>query len=120
MGDGIQLEQVFLNLIMNAIEAMAGVTTDRRTLQIRSEAGESDGKPAVSVIIRDTGVGLSPTDAGRLFEAFHTTKPDGMGMGLWISRSIVEGHGGRLTAQSNDGAGATFQVVLPAEGDTPK
>jgi PAS domain S-box-containing protein len=119
MGDSIQLQQVLLNLIMNAIEAMACIANRRKTLRIRSEPGDLDGKPAVLVKVSDTGVGFNPTDAGRLFEAFHTTKPDGMGMGLWISRSIIEGHGGRLTAQSNDGPGATFQVLLPDEtGDS--
>ena len=115
MGDSIQLQQVLLNLIMNAIEAMACIANRRKTLRIHSEPGDLDGKPAVSVNVSDTGVGLGPMDTGRLFEAFHTTKPEGMGMGLWISRSIIEGHGGRLTAQTNDGPGATFQVLLPAE-----
>ncbi|MGA3268620.1 MAG: PAS domain-containing protein [Verrucomicrobiota bacterium] len=119
MGDSIQLQQVLLNLIRNANEAMAGIANRRKTLRIRSELGDLDGRPAVSVKVSDTGVGFSPTDAGRLFEAFHTTKPEGMGMGLWISRAIIERHGGRLTAQSNDGPGATFQVLLPAEaGDS--
>ena len=115
IGDGIQLQQVFLNLIMNAIEAMAGMRDRRKLLLIQSKLGDLDGKPAVSVEVTDTGIGFCPAAAGRLFEAFHTTKPEGMGMGLWISRSIIEAHGGRLTAQSNDGPGATFQVLLPAE-----
>jgi C4-dicarboxylate-specific signal transduction histidine kinase len=115
VGDSIQLQQVLLNLIMNAIEAMASITNRRKTLRIQSEPGDLDGKPAVTVKVSDTGIGLSTADTGRLFEAFHTTKAEGMGMGLWISRSIIEGHGGRLTAQSNDGPGATFQVLLPAE-----
>jgi PAS domain S-box-containing protein len=119
VGDNIELQQVLLNLIMNANEAMACIANHRNTLRIRSEPGDLDGKPAVSVKVSDTGVGLGPMDAGRLFEAFYTTKPEGMGMGLWISRSIIEAHGGRLTAQSNDGPGATFQVLLPAEtGDS--
>ena len=119
MGDSIQLQQVLLNLIMNAIEAMSGITNRRKILRIQSELGELDGKPAVSVKVGDTGVGFSTADTGRLFEAFHTTKPEGLGMGLWISRSIIEGHGGRLSAQSNDGPGAIFRILLPSEtGDS--
>src|SRR6266853_2955122 len=97
-GDNIQLQQVLLNLINNAIEAMAGIANGQRTLRIQSRLGELDGKRAVAVEVSDTGVGFSGTDRSRLFEAFHTTKPQGMGMGLWISRSIVEAHGGRLSA----------------------
>ncbi len=115
VGDNIQLQQVLLNLIMNAVEAMASNANRRKILRICSESDDLDGKPAVSVKVSDTGIGLSGADASRLFEAFHTTKPEGMGMGLWISRSIIESHRGRLTAQSNDGPGATFQVLLPAE-----
>jgi len=115
MGDSIQLQQVLLNLLINAVEAMAGIVNRQRTLRIRSERGDLDGRPAVSVKVSDAGSGLSPTAARRLFEPFHTTKPEGMGMGLWISRSIIEAHGGRLTALSNDGPGATFQVLLPAQ-----
>ena len=119
MGDGIQLQQVLLNLIMNAIEAMTGITNRRKILRVQSEPGDLAGKPAVSVKVGDTGVGFGTTDTGRLFEAFHTTKPEGLGMGLWISRSIIEGHGGRLTAQANDGPGATSQILLPSEtGDS--
>ena len=120
LGDSIQLQQVLLNLIINAIEAMAGITYRERTLRIRSEVGDLDGKTAVSVKVTDTGLGFSPTAVGRLFEAFHTTKPEGMGMGLWISRSIIEAHGGRLTAQSNNGPGATFEISLPAETGGPE
>jgi len=114
-GDTVQLQQVLLNLITNAIEAMAEVVNRPRTLQIRSSRGEWEGKPAVVVAVSDSGIGLSSADVARLFEAFHTTKPQGMGMGLWISRSIIEEHGGRLTAQSNAGQGATFVFTIPAE-----
>ena len=119
VGDSVQLQQVLLNLIMNAIEAMSGITNRRKILRIQSELGDLDGKPAVSVKVSDTGIGFSTTDTRRLFEAFHTTKPEGLGMGLWISRSIIEGHGGRLSAQSNDGPGAIFRILLPSEtGDS--
>jgi len=115
MGDHIQLQQVLLNLIMNAVEAMAGITWREKTLRIRSELGDLDGKAAVSVKVSDTGLGFNSKAASRLFEPFYTTKVEGLGIGLWISRSIIEGHGGRLSAQSNDGPGATFWVLLPAE-----
>src|SRR5439155_2302447 len=114
-GDSIQLQQVLLNLIKNAIEAMAGVANGQRTLRMQSRPGELDGKRAVIVEVRDTGVGFSSTETTRLFEAFHTTKPQGMGMGLWISRSIVESHDGRLTASSNHGPGAIFVMMLPTD-----
>jgi len=114
-GDGIQLQQVLLNLIKNAIEAMAGIANGQRTLRIQSRPGELDGRRAVAVEVSDTGVGFSSTETTRLFEAFHTTKPQGMGMGLWISRSIIESHHGRLTASSNHGPGAIFVMMLPTE-----
>src|SRR5262249_30163074 len=101
------------NLMKNAIEAMSGVAKGQRTLRIQSRPGELDGKPAAVVEVSDTGVGLSGTDGSRLFEAFRTTKPQGMGMGLWISRSIIENHHGRLTASSNDGPRATFVITFP-------
>jgi PAS domain S-box-containing protein len=112
-GDYIQLQQVLLNLIKNAIEAMAGTAHGQRTLRIQSRPGELDGKPGVVVEVSDTGVGFDSAETTRLFEAFHTTKPQGMGMGLWISRSIIENHQGRLTASANDGPGATFVIILP-------
>jgi C4-dicarboxylate-specific signal transduction histidine kinase len=112
-GDSIQLQQVLLNLIKNAIEAMAGIANGQRTLRIQSRLGELDGNPAVAIEVSDTGVGFNSTDNSLLFEAFHTTKPQGMGMGLWISRSIIESHHGRLTASPNDGPGATFVIMLP-------
>ena len=113
LGDTVQLQQVLLNLIKNAIEAMTGISNGQRTLRIQSRLGELEGKPAVMVELRDTGVGFSSIETTRLFEAFHTTKPQGMGMGLWISRSIVENHHGRLTASRNNGPGATFVIMLP-------
>jgi C4-dicarboxylate-specific signal transduction histidine kinase len=112
-GDNIQLQQVLLNLIKNAIDAMAGTAHGQRTLRIQSRLGELDGKPAVVVEVSDTGVGFSNAETTRLFEAFYTTKPQGMGIGLWISRSIVENHHGRLRASPNDGPGATFVIMLP-------
>jgi C4-dicarboxylate-specific signal transduction histidine kinase len=113
LGDTVQLQQVLLNLIKNAIESMAEIANGQRTLRIQCRLGELDGKPAVVLEVSDTGIGFSGSDGSRLFEAFHTTKPEGMGMGLWISRSIVENHHGRLTALPNDGPGATFMIMLP-------
>ncbi len=109
-GDRIQLQQVLLNLIMNAIEAMRSVGAGPRALRVSSERGAST---EVVITVRDSGPGLDPTSLDRLFDAFYTTKPDGLGMGLAISRSIVESHGGRLWATANVPTGATFQFTLP-------
>jgi PAS domain S-box-containing protein len=110
--DRVQLQQLLLNLMMNALDAMSAVTDRPRVLRIRTSTFESAG---ILVALRDSGVGLNPERMERLFEAFYTTKPEGMGMGLSISRSIVEMHGGRLWATPNDGPGATFQFTLPIE-----
>jgi len=109
MGDRVQLEQVVVNLILNAIDAMATVEDRARDLVITTQRGEGH---EIRVAVRDSGIGLDPLNAERIFDAFHTTKPGGLGMGLSISRSIVESHGGRLWAESNDGPGATFQFTL--------
>jgi C4-dicarboxylate-specific signal transduction histidine kinase len=109
MGDRVQLQQVVVNLILNAIEAMSTVEGRKRELVIRTQRGEAD---EVRVAVQDSGIGLDPKNVQRIFDAFHTTKTGGLGMGLSISRSIVESHGGRLWAVSNDGPGATFQFIL--------
>lgn len=113
-GDRIQLQQVLLNLIMNAVEAMSGVDQGGRELQISTEAESAGG---VLVTVRDSGPGLDPANVDRLFEAFYTTKPEGMGMGLAISRSIIEAHGGRMWATANEPRGAVFQFTVPPERD---
>jgi PAS domain S-box-containing protein len=110
LGDRVQLQQVILNLVMNGIEAMQPVTDRARELLIRSGRDETY---QVLLSVTDCGVGISVDDADRLFKAFFTTKSSGMGMGLSICRSIVEAHGGRLSASRNEGPGATFQFVLP-------
>jgi len=110
LGDRVQLQQVIINLLMNGIEAMQSVTDQPRELVIRSRPDETQG---MLVSVRDCGVGLSCDEADRLFKAFFTTKSGGMGMGLSICRSIVEAHGGRISASRNGGPGATFQFVLP-------
>ena len=109
MADRVQLQQVMLNLIMNSIDAMKDAGGE---LRIKTELGQ-DGQLLISV--SDAGVGLPADKADQIFNAFFTTKPQGSGMGLAISRSIMESHGGRLWANTNDRQGATFQFTLPAE-----
>ena len=109
LGDRVQLQQVVLNLIMNGIEAMSAVGDRPRELIISTQSGEID---QVHVTVQDSGIGLDPKSMERIFDAFYTTKSEGMGMGLAISRSIVENHDGRLWAMPNDGPGATFQFTL--------
>ena len=111
-GDRVQLQQVLMNLMLNAVEAMQGTGGE---LTVRSERGESGG---LVLSVSDTGVGLPPDKTDAVFEAFFTTKPNGTGMGLSISRSIIESHGGRLWASSGTGRGATFHFSLPAEGNS--
>ncbi len=110
MSDRVQLQQVVLNLILNGIEAMSTVQDHPRELVIRTQRGEDDDE--ICVAVQDSGIGLDPRSRERIFDPFHTTKPGGLGLGLSISRSIVESHGGRLWAVSNDGPGATFQFTL--------
>jgi signal transduction histidine kinase len=114
-GDRIQLQQVLLNLIINAVEAMSAVNEGPRELLISSA---SNGGDSVLVAVRDSGPGLPPESFDRLFQAFHTTKADGMGMGLSICRSIVEAHGGRVWATANAPRGAIFQFTLPARRES--
>ncbi|MEZ2131939.1 MULTISPECIES: PAS domain S-box protein [unclassified Sinorhizobium] len=113
-GDRVQLQQVVLNLVMNGIDAMKNVTDRPRELLIRSE---TDASGAVQVAVQDSGVGLEPQNAERVFEAFYTTKAEGLGMGLAICRLIIETHGGRLWASANESRGAVFQFTLPPERD---
>ena len=110
MGDRIQLQQVVQNLVNNAVQAMSTVDTRPRELLVRTQG---DGGDRALVTFQDSGAGLEPAKEDRIFEAFYTTKRDGMGMGLWISRSIIENHGGRLWAAPNDGPGATLLFTLP-------
>jgi PAS domain S-box-containing protein len=114
LGDRVQLQQVIINLVMNGMEAMQSVTDRPRELMIRSR---QDDPQQVLVSVTDCGLGISPENAARLFNAFFTTKSDGMGMGLSICRSIVEAHGGRLWARANVPHGAMFQFTLPANAD---
>ena len=115
LGDRIQLQQVLLNLVVNGIEAMNKVPEDRRQLVIEARSHASEDKSFVLITVTDSGIGLKAEELPRLFETFYTTKADGMGMGLAISRSIVEAHGGRLWATPNADLGATFQLMLPVQ-----
>jgi C4-dicarboxylate-specific signal transduction histidine kinase len=136
LGDRIQLQQVMLNLLINAIEAMSEVDEGTRELWVSSEkvsefAGESEEETLeyktmadaesthVLIAVRDSGPGLEAKDLDRLFDSFHTTKPQGLGMGLAISRSIVEAHEGRLWAAANVSRGAVFQFALPIRDQMP-
>jgi C4-dicarboxylate-specific signal transduction histidine kinase len=110
LGDRVQLQQVLLNLIMNGIEAMTAVTNRPRTLWVQSRIDESGD---VLIAVRDSGTGLG-SESDRVFTPFFTTKTNGMGMGLSISRSLIEGHGGRLWSSPNSPHGAIFSFTLPA------
>jgi signal transduction histidine kinase len=134
IGDKIQLQQVMLNLVVNATEAMSGVAEGPRELCVSSQKvtefpselakeaadGSAVTKPEpiyVLIAVRDSGPGLDPTQLSRVFETFYTTKDQGMGMGLAISRSIIEAHHGRLWVTANAPRGAVFEFTLPIQGD---
>jgi signal transduction histidine kinase len=114
LGDRIQLQQVLLNLVMNAIEALSGVSAGPRRLWV---SAEPVGATEVVITVRDSGPGLAPQHLERLFEAFYTTKPQGLGLGLTISRRIIEAHGGRLWATANVPHGAVLQFTVPIGGE---
>jgi C4-dicarboxylate-specific signal transduction histidine kinase len=109
-GDRVQLQQVILNLLLNASDAMSGVDDRPRELLLRTALDEGD---CVRLAVQDAGVGFDPNGVERLFEAFYTTKSEGMGIGLSVSRSIIDRHNGRLWATPNDGPGATFSFSVP-------
>lgn len=109
LGDRVQLQQVILNLVMNGIEAIAATTVQSRDLLVSTQQHEAD---KVLIAVRDSGLGIAQDEMEKVFDAFYTTKSQGLGMGLAISRTIVEDHGGRLWVVSNDGAGVTFQFTL--------
>ena len=114
--DRIQLQQMLLNLVMNGIQAMSATNEKKRTLTLQAKRQKLDGKLMITISVEDCGHGFSPEAAGRLFEPFFTTKSEGMGLGLAISRSIAEAHGGQLWAEPNTCPGATFYCALPADG----
>jgi signal transduction histidine kinase len=117
IGDRIQLQQVVINLLVNAIQAMASVPDRPRELIVRTRLKDAD---EALVTVEDSGPGIDPAIEADLFNAFFTTKSNGMGMGLSIGRSIVEAHGGRLWASRNDRGGATFQFSLPLQSEGPQ
>jgi C4-dicarboxylate-specific signal transduction histidine kinase len=116
MADRVQLQQVFMNLMLNGIDAMKAVDGTRE-LAIKSQQGENE---QLLVCVSDTGVGLPPQQADQIFKAFFTTKLHGTGMGLSISRSILESHGGRLWAADNSPRGASFYLTLPTKAEAPE
>jgi PAS domain S-box-containing protein len=109
-GDRVQLQQVILNLLLNAADAMSGIEDRPRTLRVRTQV---QGDDSIKLLVQDSGVGLDPSGIEKLFEAFYTTKAHGLGIGLAISRSIIESHKGKLWAMPNDGPGATFGFSIP-------
>jgi signal transduction histidine kinase len=115
LADRVQLQQVIINLVINGIEAMQAVTNRPRELSIRTHRNERQ----VVVTVKDCGVGISPEDADRLFNAFFTTKSSGMGIGLSICRSIIEAHGGRVWAEPNLPHGAIFSFTVPLHQEDP-
>jgi signal transduction histidine kinase len=115
--DRVLLQQVILNLIMNAIEAVRAISDRTRILRIRTEEQPSDN---IAVLVQDSGVGVDTEHSSRMFEAFYTTKVEGLGMGLTISRSIIEAHGGRLWTVANGGPGSTFCFTLPIDEGSKK
>jgi signal transduction histidine kinase len=112
LGDRVQLQQVIVNLVLNAVQAMATAAEHPRIVTVTSSRDRADG---VVVAVRDLGIGINPDDGERIFDAFFTTKADGMGMGLSICRSIIEAHGGQIWATGNSPEpGATLRFNLPA------
>ena len=112
-GDRVQLQQVLLNLVVNGMDAMNATEESKRILIIWGRHEARGGESGCLLGVQDAGIGFKPDEMDRLFEAFYTTKPQGMGMGLAISRSIIEAHGGRLWAETNQESGATFLFNLP-------
>jgi two-component system sensor kinase FixL len=116
IGDRVQLQQCVLNLVLNAFDSIPPGSS-RREVLVRAVQEESDW---VTVTVRDTGLGIDKSVAGKLFEPFVTTKPNGMGMGLLVTRCILERHGGKISGHSNADLGATFKFMLPANGNQQK
>ena len=118
VGDRIQIQQVLLNLVLNAMDAVADATEGRRTITIAVEAGHDpeateDAAGVVEISVRDRGQGIAPENLPKLFDSFFTTKGQGMGLGLSIARTLVEAHGGRIRVESVAGEGSVLRVELP-------
>jgi signal transduction histidine kinase len=116
-GDAVQIQQVLINLVNNAFEAMRDTPPNRRKVEIATESGANG---TIWVSVRDYGVGIREELREELFEQFFTTKEEGLGMGLAIVRSIVEAHGGKIEAENVDGGGARFYFTLPISKETPQ
>ena len=117
LGDRVQLQQVVLNLLLNAFDAMKEATARERKVIVRAQ---TNGAGTIEISVRDHGTGLTSDKLAKIFQPFYTTKRDGLGMGLSISRSITEAHGGRLWAENNADRGATFYFTVPAmDGEAP-
>jgi len=114
VGDRVQVLQVLINLVINAMDAMAGMPEERRTVTVTADRGAS----GIVIRVRDSGHGIEPENLPKIFQSFFSTKPDGMGMGLSISRTLVEAHGGRIRADNGSAGGAVFQVELPVMGES--
>ena len=112
LGDRVHLQQVLLNLIINAMDALNGASLENRRVHVSAKL---DDAQLVEVAVRDTGHGIDSEKLAKIFDPFFTTKPNGMGMGLPISRTIIEAHGGKLWAERNDDVGATFRFTLKTE-----
>jgi C4-dicarboxylate-specific signal transduction histidine kinase len=112
--DRVQLQQVVLNLITNAVEAMSGIPEERRDLRVSTSTAGADG---IRIAVRDSGPGLDPANFDRVFDPFYSTKPEGLGIGLSICRSIVEAHGGRLWVEAGKPVGAVFALTLPIDAN---
>jgi signal transduction histidine kinase len=115
VGDRVQLQQVLVNLVLNAVEAISSVEDGVRELSIRTAPSEKGG---IRLAVHDSGPGIEPENLERVFEPFYTTRTSGIGMGLAICRSIINGHGGRLWVAPNEPRGAVFQFTLPAPEDS--
>ncbi len=114
VGDRIQIQQVLINLVLNAMDAVADLPEARRTVVVSVESGAG----GIAIAVRDRGHGIAPEHLPKLFDSFFSTKRKGMGLGLSIARTLVEAHGGRIRAENGPGEGAVFQVELPAAGAT--
>lgn len=114
-GDRVQLQQVILNLLMNGVQAMSATPEGGRVLTLSVSAMASEH---LRLEVRDTGLGIAPEQAGQLFQSFATTKPDGLGMGLSICRSIIEAHHGQISLSNTEGGGACAVVILPLQTET--